>query len=565
MASSWTEFVERFHRHFTDDPNARVLLGIDRDLGELNDPSLTAIDAHVERALGLIAELDALPAQVASFDETIDRELARLKLRAEVHTLKRTCGGRREIQQKPTAGDDIGESIFMMSIIDPRPDHARLADIQARLEAVPAYVDALLGRLDTPVARWVAMDLAKTEGLGSLFDSMVNWGEETTFPDLARLKASRDRAVEALASYRESLARLETTADFHVGLETTESIIELRGVPHRSGELKEMAIRFLAETAGEVDTLRDRLVSKYDLDRSTSVDGLHEFLNERFSARTKVESLDGILDLYRAEAARVRGLIEQRHLFPIVDNQEMRILRTPRFFEPSIPAGAMASPPPFREGKRISVVYLTLKEDGLDDHTLLGVPVMMVHEGIPGHHLQLATASMHPSIIRRHIDAPDHAEGWATMLEDYMLDLGLMGDLTDEARFIGKRDISRMGARVAIDLFFMSGDKAFLDVGVDADLSSDDPFAAASSLLRAVTGFSEQRAQAELNWYSQERGYPLSYLVGNRSVLRLKRELHGDKGADGLDLDRRFHALYLNSGVMPLPFLRRILAHEGLV
>ena len=56
----------------------------------------------------------------------------------------------------------------------------------------------------------------------------------------------------------------------------------------------------------------------------------------------------------------------------------------------------------------------------------LDVPGMMIHEGIPGHHLQLSTAATHPSTVRRHTSAMDQAEGWTTMLEDYMLDMGYM-------------------------------------------------------------------------------------------------------------------------------------------
>ncbi len=131
-----------------------------------------------------------------------------------------------------------------------------------------------------------------------------------------------------------------------------------------------------------------------------------------------------------------------------------------------------------------------------------------------------------------------HAEGWTTMLEDYMLDMGYMGELTDEARFVGKRDISRIGARVAIDLFFMTGEKDFIDIGVPCDLSSDDPFEAAGNLLTAVTGFVPGRVQAELNWYSQERGYPFSYLTGNRMVWDLKRDVAAASGLSGVELDR---------------------------
>jgi hypothetical protein len=161
----------------------------------------------------------------------------------------------------------------------------------------------------------------------------------------------------------------------------------------------------------------------------------------------------------------------------------------------------------------------------------------------------------------------DQAEGWTTMLEDYMLDQGYLGDLVDEARFIAKRDIARIGARVAIDLFFMTGERGYLEVGVDCDLSSPDPFVAAGSLLRAVTGFVPGRVEAELNWYSQVRGYPLSYLTGNRLVWELKADVAKKQrgGLDGVDLDRAFHKTFLEAGSMPVRFLRRVFEKQGLL
>jgi uncharacterized protein (DUF885 family) len=276
--------------------------------------------------------------------------------------------------------------------------------------------------------------------------------------------------------------------------------------------------------------------------------------------------LEAVLDRYQQERERILAFIRERDLFPVFEQQDMRIVRTPSFMEPSIPAGAMMSPPPFRDGVRTSMVYLTLSEELLAEHTELSIPGMMIHEGIPGHHLQLATAGTHPSVVRRHMDAMDQAEGWTTMLEDYMLDVGYMGELTDEARFSGKRDIARIGARVAIDLFFMTGDKCYLDVGIPCDLSSDDPFVAAGNLLAEVTGFVPGRVQAELNWYSMERGYPLCYLTGNRLVWRLKRDVAEHlSGLDPLEIDRRFHRTFLRAGSMPVAWLRRVFAHEGLL
>jgi len=235
--------------------------------------------------------------------------------------------------------------------------------------------------------------------------------------------------------------------------------------------------------------------------------------------------------------------------------------------EPGTPAGAMCEPPPFREGTRTSLIYLTLREDLLDEHTELSIPGMMIHEGIPGHHLQLATASLHPSVVRRHMDAADLHEGWTTMLEDWMLDVGYMGELEDEARFVGQRDIARIGARVAIDLFFMTGDVEWLEVGVPCELSDPDPFVRAGNLLAAVTGFVPSRVQAELNWYSQERGYPLSYLTGNVLVWELKADMarHMAGELEGLGLDRAFHRAFLEAGNMPVAWLRRHFEGLGLV
>jgi uncharacterized protein (DUF885 family) len=71
---------------------------------------------------------------------------------------------------------------------------------------------------------------------------------------------------------------------------------------------------------------------------------------------------------------------------------------------------------------------------------------------------------------------------------------------------------------------------------------------------------------AELNWYSQERGYPLSYLTGNRLAWQLKRDVAEHLSELGpLDADRRFFQAYLEAGNMPLAFLRREFSARGLV
>jgi uncharacterized protein (DUF885 family) len=569
--AAYDAFAADFHAHFTRDANACVYLGVPHRLDELPDPTVAGARDRVREATELLARLDGVSAAAdLTFDQALDLDLARLMLRAEIHRETYTFNGRTEAEQKPTAGDDIGEGIFGLFIADPRDAADRLADVAARIEGVPDHLEAMLDRLDTPVRRWVDVDLEEAAGFSDLFETMVAWAKREEWSDLARLERAVGEARAAVGSYRERLAAMPTTDRIHVGEETAQRIVGLAGIDLSLAELHGMARDFLAETGEVIEVLRRRLVEKYELDPGTTPDELQSELDRRFVVEPAGGDPQRVLDRYEAERERILAFNARERLFPILADQDMRILRSPPFMEPTIPAGAMMGPAPFRAGTRLSIVYLTLPPERLPEHTELSIPGMMVHEGIPGHHLQTATASLHPSIIRRHGDVPHHAEGWTTMLEDYMLDVGYMDDLADEARFGAKRDISRLGARVAIDLFLMSGNRDFLDVGVECDVRAPDPFEAAGNLLAAVTGFTPRRVEGELNWYSKARGYPLSYLVGNRLVLALKRDVvaagrRRTPPREGRDFDREFHRVYLESGNIPVSFLRRVYEHEGLL
>ena len=70
-----------------------------------------------------------------------------------------------------------------------------------------------------------------------------------------------------------------------------------------------------------------------------------------------------------------------------------------------------------------------------------------------------------------------------------------------------------------------------------------------------------------MNWYSQSRGCPLSFLAGDHLVWQLKREvIAAQKGKlEGFDVDREFSRIYLESGHMPVRYLRRVFNHYGML
>lgn len=546
------------------DPNTCVEIGLEEKLDELPDPSLEGLAMRQKQAAQLQQEAGDLANSLTDFHAKLNAQLIAVCARQRALRCALSFNGKLQAQQLPDAGNGISSGLFLLVTNDPRPSEARLGNILARLQQVPGYLQKMLARLDTPVARWVAIDLEVTEGLPDFFASILAWAEEESFSRCEELATAIDQANAALAAYAEDLGSLPTSTEFGIGREQAQALVASNGIDLSLEQIHQFACDFVIRTRREIEELRLLLVEKHGLEADTSAADLQAYLEDQHAVRVTDGDLQQVIERYQSVARELEESIRERALFPIPDQQAMKIMQTPAFMAPMIPAGAMMSPAALRGGVRTSMVYLTLSPELLKEHTELGIPLMMVHEGIPGHHLQLATAAMHPSVVRRTFISNEHAEGWTTMLEDYMLDQGLMGELTDEARFVTKLDLSRIGARVGIDLYFMTGDREFLDIGYDLDFQDEDPFVNAASLLIAATGFSAERAQAELNWYSQERGYPLSYLVGNRLVWQLKEDFQRAtaENMSSDEQDRAFHRIYLESGNMPVTYLRRVFEHE---
>ncbi|MEK6940222.1 MAG: DUF885 family protein [Nanoarchaeota archaeon] len=555
--------IADFHKFFTETPEERLLLGITEDVGSLSSISEEGHQESIKEGKQLLYRLRNFSPTELSFDQKLDLELAVLALEQQIFNESYTINGRPIYKVMPDAGD-LGDGILRLLINDPRPSHERYDDITGRLKDIPRYLNEILKGVDLPVQRWADIDIESVKELPELFKTVSKKAEDENYHGLTKLNRVIEKAGAALKDYVIQLTKMKTTPHFAIGAEQAKELVRLRGIDLSFDQMQGMAKDFLQDTSLQLEDLRQKLVSRYSLSKETTVDKLHAFLNDRYAV-----PLEKTLDAYGEERKKVVDFISYHDLFPIPQNQEMLIIKTPQFLENLIPAGAMDSPPPFTKGTKKSVIYLTLNKDLVDEHTRLKIPMMIIHEGIPGHHLQFSSAFENPSTARKHWGeaAMDLAEGWTTMLEDYMLDVGYMDDLKDEARFCAKLELRRFGARVAIDLYFMTGEKDYLNVGVDANISSSNPFINAGNLLRKVTGFTSHRTRSELNWYSQTPGYPLSYLVGNKLVWKLKEDFAAaQKGKlSGLDLDRKFHETYLQAGCMPLKYLRRVFEHQGYI
>ncbi len=555
---------EEFKQYILSDADLNMALGCSDFLGQLGDPSLKYSNQRQQQAKELLEKMQVCTTK--SFDESLDLELMIRSIEQDLFFDKLEQHGIAQRRRKPNGVDGISAGIFQLFVNDERSARERLDNILTRLEQSPNYLRVEADVIAEPITRWLQIEVTQGEGLPSLFETIRDWAKQENYPKLMELESAINDTNVALSEYLKDLNERETIDEFTIGEDKVNELLAIRNIHYSPAQLTAMAKDFMGNTRVLLTDLTLKLNGNYGLDEQTSQSELQEHLNHVFAAKLKDGKIESVLDYYYSEMDSIQSFISKWELFDIPSAQDMKIMQTPTFLEPVIPAGAMWPPLALREGKKTSLVYLTLKEDELAEHTELGIPVMMIHEGIPGHHLQFATAAQHTSFVRRIFGANEHAEGWTTMLEDYMLDQGYVNkELVDEVRFIAKREMSRLVARVGIDLYFMTGNKDYLDVGLDLEFDSLDPFVNAAKLLKEATGFTDGRVQAELNWYSTEQSYPLSYLTGNRLVWKLKEDITqtNKKNLDSKEIDQAFHRIYLESGCMPVNNLRNVFEELG--
>jgi uncharacterized protein (DUF885 family) len=198
--------------------------------------------------------------------------------------------------------------------------------------------------------------------------------------------------------------------------------------------------------------------------------------------------------------------------------------------------------PPATDGSRGGTFFVNV-----DDPSSWGrfeLEAMAFHEGVPGHHLQLAIASELPDTmpeLRKHLHNSAYAEGWGLYSERLSDEMGLYSAAVD-----------RMGMYSADS---MRACRLVVDTGLHALGWSRQQ---AIDYMVANSPLTEGVCRPEVDRYVCNPGQATSYMVGRLEIERIRREAEQRQG-DRFDI-RRFHSAVLNSGSLPLGVLDRVVA-----
>ncbi len=173
------------------------------------------------------------------------------------------------------------------------------------------------------------------------------------------------------------------------------------------------------------------------------------------------------------------------------------------------------------------------------------------HEGVPGHHLQIAQTVYRSELLNRWrrlaSGTSGHAEGWALYSEWLMADLGFMDDPGDRMGLLDAQSLR--AARVVVDIGVHCGFEAPAEVG-GGQWSYDKAWDFLNDHVNMEEGF----ARFELDRYLGWPGQAPSYKIGERLWLELRDEAQRVEGED-FDL-KAFHRRALDIGGVGLDTLR---------
>jgi uncharacterized protein (DUF885 family) len=183
---------------------------------------------------------------------------------------------------------------------------------------------------------------------------------------------------------------------------------------------------------------------------------------------------------------------------------------------------------------------------------------IVYHEGVPGHHMQIATAMYQAERLNKFQRmlswVPAYSEGWALYAERLMREFGYLGDdgdlfgMLNENLFRAARVIIDIGMHLELDIpngvGFHDGERWTPELGLEFMLT------------RTIT--ERELVVDEIDRYLGWPGQAPSYKLGERLWLSARDEVMARQGADFDLKDFHMRALYL--GQMGLDTLRERLA-----
>lgn len=402
-----------------------------------------------------------------------------------------------------------GEKVITGAPFTDGPDSALWADAQAKADAL-----VTAGKIDKARAQELktAARAALVEAVQPAFSDVIAW-YTADLPNAAVNPAGVGTTQPDGAAYYAERLRASTTTDL-----TAEQV-------HQIG------LDEVARIRGEMVALKDKVGFDGDLQ------AFFRFVDS--DPQFKFPETDAGRQAYIDGATQAIATIKKQlpDYFGLLPKADLVVKRVEPFRE--VDGAAQHYYPSTPDGSRPGVYYVHLSDmSAMPKPTL---EVIAYHEGLPGHHMQIAIAQELEGVpeFRKQAGFNAYAEGWALYSE--WLAREMPGTYTDPYSEFGRLTTEMWRAI-----------RLVVDTGLHAKGWTEE---------EAVAYFSENSSiplpaiKAEVRRYITWPGQATGYKIGMLKIQELRAKAEAELGED-FDI-RDFHDAVLGGGAMPLTLLER--------
>lgn len=427
----------------------------------------------------------------------------------------------------PTFYVDQAMSPVVQAILPVPPfDKARSSDLIARVQNVPSIITDAEANLQRPCAPFAKLAI---ESLADIRTELWEMAHEITpqlkGDNLQELSPAVERAAGSLENYREWLKQRVATMPPCSPVGRDAYTFFLKNValyPYSPDQLLEMSQQEWARAVS---------AEQIEHQRNSEVPALKPFpsLDEQLQTTANLENavrhfltrqglLTVPLDMPHYTAKPVPTYLQGLENFAEFDD----FTGPSRLTQDSVRWTEKPSPNPgYFEGA-----------------TQLDPRPLIVHEGVPGHYMQLWLSWKNPDPIRRHYYDSGVNEGIGFYAEEMMLLAGLFDD-SPHSREIIYNFMRLRALRVEVDVKLALG-----------QMNNEQ---AAAYLVKSVP-MNPKTAQAEAAMFATQPGQAISYQTGKIQIMKFLADARA-KAGDKFDL-KAFHDFVWSNGNVPIELQR---------
>jgi uncharacterized protein (DUF885 family) len=246
----------------------------------------------------------------------------------------------------------------------------------------------------------------------------------------------------------------------------------------------------------------------------------------------------------RATVARIKEFIRERNILRLPEPDRCQVIEMPEFQRGNSLAYLNGAPPLDPDAPSLYAISPPAHDwtpqrtqSLLEEYNRHMLQILTIHEGYPGHYVQLEYSARVPSLIRRVLGSGVYIEGWAVYTEQMMLDQGY-----------GNGDLAlRLNQ---LKFYLRAVANAILDHKLHCSNMSDDE---AMKLMIEGAFQSQEEARAKLVRAKQSSTQLSTYFVGRMAHVRVRQQIQRELG-DKFDL-ARYHEAVLTQGSVPVKYL----------